>query len=112
MINSSDTEVKEQAANVKRTIDYFESLLWVEARNSARKIIIEHPYASIGIAAYLLFQLALFLIFWLRPYWMFRISIFCNKINQKLSIPFPTFRFLYRLPIPRSFSYTRIVTGF
>src|SRR5262249_60134877 len=54
MRDHPDSNVKENAAAVKRTIDYFESLWWVEARNRTFKTITDHPVISIIVAAYLL----------------------------------------------------------
>ncbi len=63
----SDATVKDKAAEVKRTIDYFESLWWVEARERAVKIAEGYPYISATGVIYLLFQFTWLLLFWLRP---------------------------------------------
>ena len=93
-----DPEVKEQAVVVKRTINYFESLWWVEARNRAIKLIEDYPFVSIGIAIFLLLQLTWLLLFWLRPYWLLRISESIHKANQTLTILIPNFPISLKLP--------------
>src|SRR5262249_44044094 len=93
-----DSRVREQAIFVKRTIDYFESLWWVYARERAIKIIKDHPNVSIGVATFLLLQLTWLLLFWLRPFWLLRISESIHKANQTLTIPIPNFPVSLKLP--------------
>ena len=82
-----DLHAREQAIIVKRTIDYFESLWWVEARNHAIKFINDHPYASIGLATYLLLQLTWLLFFWLRPLSLLKIITSLSQTGEKYKIP-------------------------
>jgi HEAT repeat protein len=89
-----DSEVKKQAIRVKRTIDYFESLWWVEARNRAIKAISDHPYISLAITAYLLLQLTWLLFFWLRPLSLLKVIISLSKTGEKYKIP------KFEIPIP------------
>ncbi len=47
-----DSGIKDQAAIVKRTIDYFESLWWVELRERSVAWVRHHPYISGVVALY------------------------------------------------------------
>src|SRR5262249_3297598 len=77
----------ESAATVKSKVDYFESLWWVEARGRAAKITNEHPYISIGVAAYVLLQLTGLLLFWLRPLLLLKVLTSLSRTGEKFKIP-------------------------
>ena len=83
----SDPEARRQAIYVKRTVDYFESLWWVEARNRGIKAISDHPYIGLAVAAYLLLQLTWLLFFWLRPLLLLKVIIALSKSGEKYKIP-------------------------
>src|SRR5215470_4053499 len=95
---NANPDLKAQAILVKRTIEYFESLWLVQARERTVKIISDHPYISITVAAYLLLQFIWLLCFWRRPYRLLRISESIHKTNQTLTIPIPHFPISLKLP--------------
>ncbi len=82
-----DSAVKEHALSVKRTIDYFESLWWVQARERTVKIISDHPYIGIAVATYLLLQLTWLLLFWLSPLLLLKVVSSLSQIGEKFKIP-------------------------
>src|SRR6266498_3099466 len=85
----TDPEVKSNADDVQRTIDYLEFLWWGKVGQHAVKLINEHHYVCIGTATFLLLQITWLLIFWRRPYWLLRISESIHKANQTLTSKFP-----------------------
>jgi HEAT repeat protein len=84
---NANPDLKAQAILVKRTIEYFESLWWVQARESTVKIISDHFYISITVATYLLLQFIWLLCFWLRPPLLLKILTSLSQIGEKLRIP-------------------------
>ncbi len=72
---------------VKRTIDYFESLWWVQAREGAVKTINDHPYITVGAALYLLLQFIWLLLFWRRPLILLKAITSLSKTGEKFKIP-------------------------
>jgi len=82
-----DSAVKQHALSVKRTIDYFESLWWIQAREGFVKIISNHPYISNAVAIYLLLQFSWLLFFWLRPLSLLKVITSLSRTGEKLKIP-------------------------
>jgi HEAT repeat protein len=82
-----DLKGTEHALSVKRTIDYFESLWWVQARKRIVELISDHPYIRITIAAYLFLQVIWLLCFWLLPLSLLRIIISLSRTGEKFKIP-------------------------
>src|SRR5262249_51856704 len=82
-----DPEIKARAVSVKRTVDYFESLWWVEARERAIKIIKAYPSISAAIAIYLLLQLTWLLLFWIRPLSLLKVITSLSRTGEKFKIP-------------------------
>src|SRR6266498_4423924 len=94
----TDPEVKSNADDVQRTIDYLEFLWWGKVGQHAVKLINEHHYVCIGTATFLLLQITWLLIFWRRPYWLLRISESIHKANQTLTIQISNFPISLKLP--------------
>ncbi len=94
----TDPEVKSNADDVQRTIDYLEFLWWGKVGQHAVKLINEHHYVCIGTATFLLLQITWLLIFWRRPYWLLRIGESIHKANQTLTIQISNFPISLKLP--------------
>jgi len=94
MRNHSDQKVKNNAAWVKRTVDYFESIWWIKAREQAANTIKEHPSITFAITAYLALQFTWLLLFWLRPLSLLRVTMSLSKTGEKAKIP------IIDVPIP------------
>src|SRR6266511_2269526 len=94
----TDPEVKSNADDVQRTIDYLEFLWWGKVGQHAVKLINEHHYVCIGTATFLLLKITWLLIFWRRPYWLLRISESIHKANQTLTIQISNFPISLKLP--------------
>jgi HEAT repeat protein len=82
-----DTKDTEYTLSVKRTIDYFESLWWVQARARIVELISDHPYISITVAAYLFLQVIWLLCFWLLPLSLLKIITSLSRTGEKFKIP-------------------------
>jgi HEAT repeat protein len=84
MKGQPDQEMKQQAADVKRTIDYFESLWWVGLREKISLWISNHSTISGIIGAYLFLLIFWALMFWLRPLWLLSVSAFLGRYEPKI----------------------------
>jgi len=91
MKDHPDQEVAQNAAPVKRTRDYFESLWWVGARERAVEVIKAYPLISAIVATYLLLQLIWLLLFWLRPLLLLKVMTSLSQTGEKYTIPSSTF---------------------
>lgn len=69
---------------MKRTIDYFESLWWVELREKILLWISGHQTVSGIIGAYLILLVFWSLVFWLRPLWLLPVSAFLSRYEPKI----------------------------
>jgi HEAT repeat protein len=83
----ADPALKDEASTVKRTIDYFETLWWVNLTNRIERFIQNHPFISLAIAAYLVLQLAWLFLFWRWPLLLLKIVTSLGKVGEKLRIP-------------------------
>lgn len=90
----SDSEVRYQAATVKRTVDYFESLWWADLREGTIKLAREHFYIAGVVIAYLLLQLIWLLFFWCWPLRLLQVVALLGQTGAKLKIPWTD------IPIP------------
>lgn len=79
-----DRGVRGQAVEVKRTIDYFESLWWVGLREKTWLWITDHSTISGIIGAYLILLVFWSLVFWLRPLWLLPVSAFLSRYEPKI----------------------------
>jgi len=80
----SEREARGQAAEVKRTIDYFESLWWVGLREKIWLWMIDHPAISGIIASYLFLLIFWSSIFWVRPLWLLPVSAFVSQYEPRI----------------------------
>jgi HEAT repeat protein len=80
----SDLDVKKRAFEVKRTIDYFESLWWVGLREKIWLSIVNHQYIIGIIVAYLFLLVCWSCIFWLQPLWLLSVSAFFSRYEPKI----------------------------
>jgi len=72
------------AVDVKRTIDYLESLWWVALRERSMQWVLRHPYLSSGVAIYPLLLLTWLLLLWIHPYWLLPISTLLSRFEVKI----------------------------
>ncbi len=82
--NNPNQDVQEQASAVKRTIDYFETIKPVGIRERIWLWIINYPYISGGIAAFLCLFFCWLLLFWVRPLWLLPVSTFLSRYEPKI----------------------------
>jgi hypothetical protein len=66
--------VQEQAAMVKRAVDYLELLWWRHLYTRLRQGVRDHSYLAAGLVSYLTLLLACLLCHGLRPLWLYRVS--------------------------------------
>lgn len=83
----SERESRKQAADIKRTIDYLESLWWVGLREKMWHWTTHHSYISAPAAAWLFLLLLWCLMFWLRPLWLLPVSAFFGRYEGKIKWP-------------------------
>lgn len=77
-------DIEEQAAEVKRTIDYFESLWWVGLREKIWLWISDHPTISGIVGTYLFLLIFWSLLLWLRPVLLLPVSAFLSRYEPKI----------------------------
>jgi len=95
MKDESDPGVQKHAAEVKRTVDYFESLLWwIRLKELPIKLAGEHPYIASAVIAYLLLQLTWLLFFWRWPLRLLQVVVSLDQTGAKLKLPWTD------IPIP------------
>jgi HEAT repeat protein len=75
------------AADVKRTIVYFESLWWVKLWDSVERLVRNYPLISILVAAYLVLQIIWLLLLWLRPLLLLKVITSLGQVGEKFKIP-------------------------
>ncbi|HEX5732656.1 MAG TPA: HEAT repeat domain-containing protein [Blastocatellia bacterium] len=80
-------DLKNEAADVKRTIDYFESLWWVKLWDSVERLVRANPLISLLLAAYLVLQLVWLLFFWLRPLLLLKVITSLGQVGERFKIP-------------------------
>lgn len=77
-------DMEEQAAEVKRTITYLETLWWVGLREKIGLWISNHSTISGVIGAYLFLLVFWSLVFSLRPLWLLLVSAFFSRYEPKI----------------------------
>ena len=82
-----DLKLKALAPNVKRTIDYFESLRWLNLWESGKQLALNYYYISLPVAAYLILQLVWLLLFWLRPLILLKVITSLGQVGENFKIP-------------------------
>lgn len=85
--DSPDRDVSGQAVEVKRTIDYFESLGWIGSREKAGLWIIKHSALAGVTAGYLFLVVFWLLLFLFRPLWLLPVSTFVSDYEVKIKWP-------------------------